>query len=537
MLHIGGRCATLPSHKDWTDPMIRPLLLRTALCALVTTPGLALAETAAETAVATDAGTGAADAQVAAIRADQPIRSEAPATAIANGFPANASGDGATTGGYNLSRWAEDWRAYKDPKKRDDFLDALKYVPIAADGDVYATFSGEVRLRMNLTTNPNLRKSEAQRQDITRIVGGVDLHLGKNLRVYGELGHAGLDGENLGVPNANLRNDLAVQQLFVEARGDLGGLDTGVRVGRQEFVDGSNLLTSARDNNTLRFVLNGVRAYARGKAARVDLFDFTYTQYGYQGLGDDPRDKNRRFSGGVVGYAVPTDLFGKSKLYLDPFVYRLRTRNQLWGTTTRREERIFTGVHAWGEAGPVTIDWTINHQFGNYDGRDIDAWQAFIAQTYKLGKSATAPRVGVHLDYGSGGGAFGNGTLKTASGLFGNNIYFSYGLFLTPQNFMGVAPNFTFNPIKPLRVTAEYQFAWRPSETDAVYRANGSAFARTQNVRGKEIGQVARLQAVWSITPRLSFTGRLEHLETGDVFERSGYRDSMFGAGWISFRF
>jgi len=508
--------------------MIRSLLLGTALCALVPTQAFALADTAAGTAV---------DGQVSAVRPDQPARREAPATAIADGFPANAAGDGATTGGYNLSRWAEDWRSYKDPKKRDDILDRLKYVPIAADGDVYATFSGEFRVRMNLTTNPNLRKSEAQRQDINRIVGGVDLHLGKHLRVFGEVGHAGLDGENLGTPAANLRNDLAVQQLFVEARGDIAGLDSGVRVGRQEFVDGSNLLTSARDNNTLRFVLNGVRGYARGKAARVDLFDFTYTRYGPEGLGDDPRDWTRRFSGAVVGYAVPTSLFGKSKLYVDPFLYRLRTRNQLWGTTTRREERLFAGVHAWGEAGPVTIDWTVNHQFGNYDGRDIDAWQAFIAQTYKLGKSPTAPRVGVHMDYGSGGGAFGRGTLQTASGLFGNNIYFSYGLFLTPQNFMGVAPNFTFNPVKTLRVTTEYQFAWRPSETDAVYRANGNAFAGTQNIRGKEVGQVARLQAVWTITPRLSFTGRLEHLNAGDAFTRAGYRDSMFGAGWISFRF
>ncbi|MFD1949884.1 alginate export family protein [Sphingomonas arantia] len=506
--------------------MIRPFMLGTAFCALVPTSAFAAVDAAA-----------ADIAQVSAAAPGDRGEARAPATLIAEGYPANASGDGVTNNGYNLSRWAEDWRVYRDPAKRDDFLDSLKYVPITADGNIYATFSGELRLRMNLTTNPGLRKAEAQRQDINRIVGGVDLHLGPNLRVFGEVGHAGIDGQNLGTPAANLRNDFAVQQLFVEARGNIAGLDSGIRVGRQEFIDGSNLLTSARDNNTLRFVLNGVRAYARGKVARVDLFDFTYTRYGTEGLGDDPRDKDRRFSGAVVGYAVPTDLFGKSKLYLDPFVYRLRTREQVWGPTTAREERMFAGVHAWGDVGPVTIDWTVNHQFGTYDGRDIDAWQAFIAQTYKLGTSATAPRIGVHLDYGSGGGSYGTGKLKVASGLFGNNIYYSYGLFLTPQNFMGVAPNFTFNPIKPLRVTAEYQFAWRPSETDGVYRANGSAFAGTETVRGKEVGQVARLQAVWAITPRLSFTGRLEHLKAGDAFTRAGYRNSMFGAGWISFRF
>ncbi|WP_076072888.1 alginate export family protein [Sphingomonas montana] len=498
--------------------MTRPLC-RTALFALV--PAMTAATPAT--------------AQYAARSVQAP---KAPATPIADSYPAGANGDGATTNGYNLSRWAEDWRGNKDPKKRKDIFDELKYVEIAQDGDVYATFSGELRLRLNLTTNPNLLKGQAQRQEINRVVGGVDLHLGPNLRVYGELAHGGIDGQNLGAPASNLRNDLAVQQLFVEARGEIAdGIEGGVRVGRQEFTDGSNLLTSARDNNTLRFVLNGVRAFARGKRVRADVFDFTYTRYGPQGLGDDPRDRDRRFTGGVVGYALPTDLFGKSKLYLDPFLYRLRTRSQLWGTTTAREERLYAGVRAWGDVGPVTIDWTVNHQFGKYDGRDVDAWQVFAAQTYKLGTATTTPRVGVHLDYASGGGAFGTGKLQTASGLFGNNIYFSYGLFLTPQNFMGVAPNFTFNPVKALRITTEYQFAWRPSETDAVYRASGAAFARTQTVRGQEIGQVARLQAVWTITPRLAVTGRLEHLNAGDAFTRAGYRDSMFGAAWVSFRF
>ncbi|HEX8446944.1 MAG TPA: alginate export family protein [Sphingomonas sp.] len=462
---------------------------------------------------------------------------KAPATPIVDSFPASAAGDGATTGGYNLSRWAEDWRGNKDPAKRKDVIDRLKYVEIAGDGDVYATFSGELRLRVNVTTNPGLLKTEAQRQDITRIVGGVDLHLGRHVRVFGELAHGGISGENLGSPAGNLRNDLAVQQLFLEAQGDVGGLDTGIRVGRQEFTDGPNLLTSARDNNALRFVLNGVRGYARGTAARIDLFDFNYTAYGPKGLGDDPRDRNTRFSGGVIGYAVPTTLFGKSKLYIDPFLYRLRAREEQWGTESGREERMFAGVRAWGDAGPVTIDWTVDHQFGTFDGRDIDAWQVFAAQTYKLGKAATAPRIGVHVDYGSGGGAFTGGKLSNASGLFGNNIYFSYGLFLTPTNFLGISPNFTINPVKPVRLTVEYQFTFRPSETDAVYRAAGTPYARTETVRGKEVGQVARLQAVWTMTPRLSTTLRLEHMQAGDALTRAGYGNSMFGAAWISYRF
>lgn len=474
----------------------------------------------------------AANAQ-SAIPGNSPERAS-PSTGA---YPSAAAGDGTTTGGYNQSRWAEDWRRMCDPAKRDDPLDALKCVKLTQEGDVYVTFSGEARVRTNLTTNPNLQDREAQRQDILRLVGGADVHLGDHFRVFGEVGHASLNGRNLGNPNANLRNDLAVQQLFAEVKGNVAGFDSGIRAGRQTFADGPQLLTVPRDNNTLFFVLDGVRAYARNATTRLDVFDLNYVSYGYEGLSDDRKNDNVRFSGATFGFKIPTDLFGGSKLYADPFVWRLRNRAATWGGRIAREERYFIGLHTYGDIGPVTIDWTVNHQGGTFGNQKISGWQAFVAQTYKLGKTTDAPRVGVHVDYGSGGGSYDGGTLNTTSGLFGNNIYYSYGLFLTPTNLLYTAPNFTFTPIKGVRLAAEYGFAWRPDENDAVYRASGAALPRTQTVDGRAIAEVARLQAVWSITPRLSFTGRLEHLQAKTVLDRARLNNSFFAAGWFSFRF
>ena len=115
-------------------------------------------------------------------------------------YPAAARGRRRHRGGYNQSRWAEDWTQLSAiPKKRDDFLDRLKFIPLDSDGDVYLTLSGEVRLRVNHTTNPNLRDAEAQRQDINRIVGGADLHVGPHFRAYGEIAHGGVcRRQNLG---------------------------------------------------------------------------------------------------------------------------------------------------------------------------------------------------------------------------------------------------------------------------------------------------------------------------------------------------
>ena len=460
-----------------------------------------------------------------------------PATPTVTAYPSAAVGDGPTTGGYNLSRWAEDWRSYRDPAKRDDPIDRLKFLPLDSDGDIYLTLSGEARLRVNHTTNPNLRNAEGQRQDIVRLVGGADLHIGPHFRAYGEIAHGGIDGVNLGTPPANLRNDLVMQQAFVEGTADVAGVSVGARYGRQEFTDGPNLLTSSRDNNTIRFVLNGVRAWARGSRVRADLFDFKFTRFGYEGIGDDRADDGHRFSGVTTGVVLPTSLLGGSKLYLDPFYWRLRSDDAVWGGQTAQEKRYYAGVHLWGDAGPVTIDWTVNHQGGSHGAKDIDAWQVLLAQTYRLGAKSTAPRIGFHFDYASGGGAYGGDTLRSSFSPFGNNIYYSYQLFLTPTNLIAVAPNFTFSPLPKVRLTAEYQLAWRDDVRDAVYRANGSAFAGTQLVDDVKIANVARLQAVWTITPRLSFTGRYEHLAAGPSLTQAGYRSSDFIAGWLSFRF
>ncbi len=465
------------------------------------------------------------------------VASTAEASPIAESYPNAAVGDGVTAGGYNQSRWAEDWSKLRDPKKRKDIVDQLKFISIADNGDVYLTLSGEARFRVNETTNPNLRDAEAQRQDILRLFGGADLHVGRHLRFYGELARGTLEGQNLGTALPNLRNKLAVQQAFVDLTGSVADVDVGVRYGRQTFADGPNLLVVPRDNNTLFFGFNGFRAWARTAGVRADVFDFKPTAYGNGGTQDDNAESARRFSGISTGIVVPETLFGGSKLYVDPFLWRLRNRAAVWGTDTAREVRNFYGLHVWGDAGPVNLDWTINYQGGSYDNRSIKAWLILLAQTYKLGEGKNAPRVGFHADYASGGGAYGKGTLRTALAPFGNNIYYSYQLFATPTNLVALAPNVTFSVFDKLRLTAEYQRSWRDTTSDAVYRANGSAFAGTQNVSGSRIADTLRFQAVYPFTSRLSFTGRYEHLIAGPALTNAGYKNSDFLAGWISYRF
>jgi len=483
----------------------------------------------------------AAPAQTAAQVQPSTAPSEAgqtrtPALPTVTTYPAKAAGDGTTSAGYNPSRWAEDWSRLADPRKRDDPLDRLKFLPLTADDRVYVTLSGEFRLRVNLLTNPGLRESPHQRQDVSRVFAGADVHLGPVVRLYGELAHGGLSGRNLGAPNATMENHLIVQQAFAELHGEVAGLAIGGRYGRQEFTDGASTLISQRDNSTIRTVVNGLRGWVRSTRARADLFDLHPTIYGVEGTRDDDVDHQRRFSGVTAGLVLPPRVLGRSQLFLDPFVWRLRNRAQTWGPRTAREERSYLGARLWGEAGRAVIDWTVDHQSGTSDGRPIDAWQVFAAQTYRLGKANTAPRVGAHVDYASGGGAYDRGTLHSALSPYANGPYFSYALFLAPTNLLAAAGNVTVSPIDRVRLTTEYQIVDRPAQDDAVYRSNGAPFAGTQRVAGHHVANVVRAELVWSVAPRVAVTGRYEHLQAGPALTRAGYADADFAAAWVSFR-
>ncbi|MHA6720361.1 alginate export family protein [Sphingomonas sp. RS6] len=466
--------------------------------------------------------------------AAEAVTPRAPSQPSTYPYPNQADGFGVKLGGYNVSRWAEDWRVMRDPKKRDDILDRLKYLPISGDGTVYATLSGELRLRQDYISHPNLTPVAHRREQLLRVFAGADVHIGP-LRLYGELAHGGLAGHNLGNPAPKSKNDLFAQQYFAELSGSIGRVTAGVRYGRQEFTDGPSGLVSVRDDNTLHIELNGARAWVAVARFRADVFDFRPTTMGLGGVGDDKIDRGSRFSGVTVGMVVANEK--TRKIFVDPFVWRDRNDSSKWGRSTGRERRRHYGARVWGSVDRVNFDWTVDRQEGDYMGRPIDAWMVQAAQTYVLNPKGVKPKAGIHFDYGSGGGAYGTGTIRNARTVTGGAIPFSYQGALNLINLFQISPNFTLSPTKKLDVTTEYQHSIRVTETDAVYRGAGTAYSGTQLVSGNHVGDAIRLQATWKVTPRVSVVGRYEYFEPGAVLKAVGSTGSHYVAGWVSFRF
>ncbi|WP_299110509.1 alginate export family protein [uncultured Bradyrhizobium sp.] len=458
----------------------------------------------------------------------------APANPSVRTYPRQADGHGIMLGGYNASRWAEDWRVMRDPKKRKDILDRLKYIPIDDQGKIYITLSGEVRYRINDYSEPNLVKSGYRLEEQTRLVGGADVHIGP-VRFYGELGHGGLSGYNYGVAPAKSRDALIAQQFFGEISGTIGNFGLGVRYGRQEFTDGPSNLVSQKDNNTIHTSVQGLRAWGQTGDVRADIFDFKQVTLGTQGLSDDVADDKTRFSGATFGLVLANS--ATRKVFLDPFAWRERNDSLKWGRVTGREVRNYYGARLWGSLDRLTLDWTVDHQSGTFAGHDISAWNAFIAQTYVIDPKHWKPKVGIHFDFGEGGGSYGSGTLHVAKAPFAGTIAYSYQGALNFTNLFQASPNLTVSPFKKLDLTTEYQHSWRVSPHDAIYRGAGTPYTGSETLPGNNVGDAIRLQATLKVTRRLSIVGRYEYFMPGPILDRLGYVDSHYLASWVSYRF
>ncbi len=419
----------------------------------------------------------------------------------------------------------------------------MKYLPLADDGDIYLTLSGQERFRYNAISNPGGVAGPNRNQFLSRTVLGADLHVGTHVRFYAEVATGQFFGANKGPVTGTLENEALLNQAFVDLTAPIAGGMAGVRIGRQEFSDGPSLLISTRDALNLRLTQNGIRSWIDWPGIRLQVFDFRTTTLGIGGIADDPANNNERLRGASASIVLLRA--GKdsgSRLYLDPFVYDYYHVGQIWGGTAGTERRTSVGTRLWGGVGPLSLDWTIAQQSGSFitPTRDaaIDALGIRMVQSVRLSDGAARPEIGFHADYGSGGGAYGNsGALHTFNYTYGNPAYFSYGLLLSPANLKILAPTFAVSPIRKVRISLEYEMLWRSNTADAVYAGSGVAYANTQAVPGSRVGQMPRMMIDWTPVPQVDIALQAEGLEAGPVLRNAGFRSITFFGPLFNLRF
>ena len=266
---------------------------------------------------------------------------------------------------YGTDPSAEDWSFLRDPTLSDDIFDPLKFIPLNTSKSIYLTLSGDERLKNWFENRPFLgtQKPNDSGRMTVRGLYGADLHLGPFFRVFAELVNGDAAGWNAYGYNGSYRTKLDLEQLFGEVTLPLAGARTGLKFGRQQFLDAPNYVLFARETPDVPLSWNGVRAYAIWPRVRIDLFDFVQTNNNPTQLFRDNENWNARLFGGYESWAPPDFHFlGRPGHVFVDFFYlgyeyggttaAIPTAS---GTASGSTLRDNYGTRVWGKAGPGRV--------------------------------------------------------------------------------------------------------------------------------------------------------------------------------------
>lgn len=100
-----------------------------------------------------------------------------------------------------------------------------------------------------------------------------------------------------------------------------------------------------------------------------------------------------------------------------------------------------------------------------------------------------------------------------------------------------IAPGFSISPTPQINLSAEYGFAQRLKDDDAVYAGGMRAYTNTQNITGHKIGGLLRVGGTWSANEYLSLSLNYEDFDAGDVLKRANLPSGSYGYVSATFRY
>jgi hypothetical protein len=442
---------------------------------------------------------------------------------------------------YQGLRYHENWSGLKgqDRLATGDFLDPIKYVPLSDDGDIWASFGGQVRLRIEAWDDFNFGADAAgtaafaPNDDsflLSRILLHADAHFGKHVRVFVE-GKSSLstDRDLLG-GRRNLDVDqLDLQNGFVDIMfplGDIGATAT-LRAGRQEMAFGKQRLVSPLDWTNVRRTFDGFSAIVKTGVWTLTPFwtiPVAVEKYHFNSVRDDQFFTGVYATGRIPSTLVSLDLYW---LYLDKDA---TTFNGIASVPTRfngtagDERRHTLGGRIGGKVGNTGLDYDLEgaYQLGELGASDIDAFMVSTQGGYTLADVATTPRFYVGFDYASGDHAAG-GDVETFNQLFPlAHAYFGWLDQIGRQNIVSLNPGVTIRPIQRLTIDLAGHLFWRAEGTDGGYSAGGALFRPPGAGLSHEVGSEFDLLIRYQVDRHTEVQFGYSHFVAGDFVEQSG---------------
>ena len=410
-----------------------------------------------------------------------------------------------------------------------NFWESLKYISLGQNPDAYLSLGSDIRSEFQVIQN--LDWDEANDDDgvlFQRFMFHLDLHLGKHIRLFGQLKSGFMVDRN--AENSPLDTDeIDVHQLFATIQ--LGS--TRLEVGRRELWYGSRRLISIREGTNIRQSFDGARWIWQKPQHRFDALFYYYNPQQMMAF-DNGFDNNNRLWGGYYVWNVTPD----KKLNFDFYYLGVQNETTRFESGNDRETRHSVGFRHWGKMGKLRYNNEALFQFGRFGNQSISAWTASSEIYYTLVQDHLSPTLGLKVDIVSGDESPNDGVMQTFNPLYPRGGYFGLLALIGPANLIDLHPSFQISFGERWEFSFDWDFFWRYSTQDGIYFPSGRLNVASQGSQQKFIGHQIGGEVVFKVNRFLELETSCFYFTTGGFLNEvtSGADILQLGAS-MNFKF
>jgi hypothetical protein len=461
-----------------------------------------------------------------------------PAPRLGPGSEAIA-GSGAPT--YKLLRYDEDYSYLKDPDRRTDLWDPIKYIPIGDREGWYVSFGAQLRPRFQFYNNFDFGTTPGPNAYLDqRYLFHGDFHFGPNIRFFGQF-VSGLENGRIGGPLPGLEeNVFDVHQAFLDLVQHLGEENTLTwRLGRQEMSYGSGRLIDVREGVNLRRSFDAARLLFRLGDWSVDGF-WSKPVLNRPGVFDDIPYPNLSLWGVYAVRPLARLPDGHADLYYLGYENTKATFDKATPElSTANELRHSLGMRLWGHPMPWEYDVEAIWQFGRFGRGSIEAWAIASATRYNFDALPLRPRIGLVADIASGDRNPRSPNLQTFNPMFPTGAYLNLANPIGPSNFIQLHPTADARFGDKVTLLADWAFVWRESLEDGIYGPVVGPPIRTGQIsRNPFVGSSPSVTLTWNVTRHTTILASYVHFFAGPFLrETPPGKDMDYVTFWVDYTF
>ncbi len=419
------------------------------------------------------------------------------------------------------TRYNEDWSVLRNESNIVG-LERIKYVPLNEEGDVYLSFGGQVRQRVEVWNNFAFGSGNDDVFLLSRYQAHADLHVTKHFRFFVEGIYAHIpDSRDLpgGTRAALDANEGDLLNAFVDFNFEAGDADITLRAGRQQFYFGKQRIVSALP------WANNYRKWD-GFSGTVKYEDWTFTPLFAWNVPNDKFDFDDIAGTSDTGNGA-SKLWGGylSKKGLGDLYYFGRSRN---GSTDSHT----IGVLRSAKIADTSFDYEIEGaiQFLDDNTNDDFAYMLGAVLGYTFKDVDTSPRIFTGIEMGS----------ASYDQVFPlGHKYFGFTDVLGRGNTIDWNTGVSFSPVKKLKILAQHHMYFREDTDKGLTTVAGGAFRGNASPTDNAfIGNEIDVTASYPIYKNTSLLIGYSHFFAGDFIDDTGSADDIdFFYTQLLFRF